>query len=876
MSDRRQVLQEALAAIERLESRLAASEGAKHEPLAIVGAGCRYPGGIEDPEGLWNLVRRGVDAVVEVPPDRWDADAYYSPDPKAPGKMITRRGGFLPRVDLFDPQFFGISPREATTMDPQQRFLLEAAQEALESAAIAPDRLVGSSTGVFVGITTSDYAQLLRLGGPEHSDVYAATGGALNAAAGRIAYTFGLQGPCVSVDTACSSSLVAVHLACQSLRAGESDLALAGGVNVVLSPDAMVLFSKWGMMAPDGACKTFDAAADGFVRAEGCAVIALKRLSDALAARDPILAVIRGSAVNSDGRSSGLTVPNGLAQQAVIRKALANAGLEPADVDYVEAHGTGTSLGDPIEVEALGAVMRQGRPPERPLLVGSVKTNIGHAEAASGVAGLLKVVMSLRHEAIPPHLHFSRPNPRIPWGELPIAVPTVLTPWPRSARARRAGVSAFGFSGTNAHVLLEEAPPPPVARPATPGTPFVVPLSARDEVALREVARRTADFVAANPDATLGDVAMAAGTGRAHHVRRLAVVADSTSDLARDLRSWAEGQATPSAAEGAIRPGERPKIAFLFTGQGAQYAGMGRGLYDHEPVFRAALDRAAAILAPHLGRPLLDVLFPADGEPTPLGETAFTQPALFAVEYALAELWRSWGVTPSIVAGHSVGEYVAACVAGVMSLEDGLGLIAERGRLMQALPQGGGMAAVFADEASVAARIARFPDRLAVAGVNGPEETVISGDLAALAEVLAGCAADGITARPLEVSHAFHSPSSGAPAPSAWPPRASRSSRTSPAARSRPAPPPTLATGAATRASRSGSRRASTRFAPPGPPRSWRLVHTRRCSPSRRAPRPRPAGPPWRPSGGGAPTGGRCARRSPPSSSGGPPSPGRA
>lgn len=410
MSERRSLIQESLAAIERLKARLDASERAKHEPIAIIGAGCRYPGGIEDPELLWRVVRDGVDAVSDVPPDRWDVDAYYDPDPKAAGKMVTRRGGFLAQLDRFDAQFFGISPREATTMDPQQRLLLETAYEAIERAGLAADRLVGSNTGVFVGITTGDYGQLLRIGDPESSDVYSATGNALNAAAGRLSFVLGLQGPCAAVDTACSSSLVAVHLACQSLRSGECDLALAGGVNVILSPNAMVLFSKWGMMAPDGACKTFDATADGFVRGEGCAVIALKRLSDALAAHDPILAVIRGSAVNSDGRSSGLTVPNGLAQQMVLRKALANAGLTPADVDYVEAHGTGTSLGDPIEVEALGAVMGKGRPSDRPLLVGSIKTNLGHTEAASGLAGLLKVVMALVHEFVPPHLHFSAPN----------------------------------------------------------------------------------------------------------------------------------------------------------------------------------------------------------------------------------------------------------------------------------------------------------------------------------------------------------------------------------------------------------------------------------------------------------------------------------
>src|SRR5580658_410886 len=440
MIERRNLLQESLVAIERLQAKLDASERALHQPIAIIGAGCRFPGGIETLEALWHVVRDGIDAVAEVPADRWDIDAYYDPDPKAHGKMVTRRGGFLSQVDRFDPQFFGISPREATTMDPQQRLLLETAYEALESAGLASDRLAGSLTGVFVGITTSDYGQLLRSGGTENSDVYSATGSALNAAAGRLSFTYGFQGPCVAVDTACSSSLVAVHLACQSLRTGESNLALAGGVNVVLSPDAMVLFSRWGMMAPDGACKTFDAAADGFVRAEGCAVIALKRLSDAVAAGDPILAVIRGSAVNSDGRSSGLTVPNGPAQQAVLRSALANAGIDPADIDYVEAHGTGTALGDPIEVEAIGAVMGEGRPAGRPLSIGSVKTNLGHTEAASGLAGLLKVVMALQHEAIPPHLHFSTPNPGIAWSELPIKVATTLEAWPRTNVPRRAGV----------------------------------------------------------------------------------------------------------------------------------------------------------------------------------------------------------------------------------------------------------------------------------------------------------------------------------------------------------------------------------------------------------------------------------------------------
>jgi acyl transferase domain-containing protein/acyl carrier protein len=757
MTDRAALLRESLGAIERLQARLDASERAKHQPIAIVGAGCRYPGGIETPEALWHLVRDGGDAITEVPADRWDVEAYYDPDPNASGKMITRRGGFLSQVDGFDPHFFGISPREATTMDPQQRLLLETAWEAIESAGIAPDSLVGSATGVFVGITTSDYGELLRRDDTTEPEVYTATGSVLNAAAGRLSFTFGFQGPCAAVDTACSSSLVAVHLACQSLRNGESNLALAGGVNVILTPDAMVLFSRWGMMAPDGTCKTFDAAADGFVRSEGCAVVALKRLSDALADGSPILAVIRNSAVNSDGRSSGLTAPNGLAQQALLRAALNKADLQPGDIDYVEAHGTGTPLGDPIEVEALGAVMCEGRSATRPLAIGSIKTNIGHSEAASGLAGLLKVVMALRHEAIPPNLHFSSPNPGIPWADLPLIVPRALLPWPRSAMPRRAGVSSFGFSGTNAHVIVEEAP----LRPSSPVRPqadsLLVPLSARNDAALRDLARRYADYIAADPNIALADLTTTAATGRAHMPCRLALIAGSTQQLEQDLRFFASGSLPRHVWQGTARVGEKPKVAFLFTGQGAQYSGMGRRLYDTEPVFRSALDRAAAILKGHLDQPLLDLLFSAQPGRSPLVETRYTQPALFALEFALLELWRSWGVFPSVVLGHSVGEYVAAYAAGMIGLEDALALIAARGRMMQALPAGGGMAAVFADEVRVSAGLAGRTDHLAIAAINGPEETVISGDADAVAGAVAEFAASRIGSRVLDVSHAFHS-----------------------------------------------------------------------------------------------------------------------
>ncbi len=511
------------------------------------------------------------------------------------------------------------------------------------------------------------------------------------------------------------------------------------------------------MMAPDGACKTFDAAADGFVRSEGCAMIALKRLSDALTDGSPILAVIRGSAVNSDGRSSGLTVPNGLAQQALIRTALAHAGLEARDIDYVEAHGTGTPLGDPIEVEALGTVMCEGRTADKPLLIGSIKTNLGHTEAAAGVAGLLKAAMALRHEAIPPHLHFTTPNPGIRWADLPICVPCVLTPWPREATPRRAGVSSFGFSGTNAHVILEEAPALPAQKPIDDVGPCLFPVSARDETALGELVRRHAEWLAENPALSLADVTATAAAGRSHMQHRAAFVVGSTQELEHDLQQFAGGRTPRNAWSGSVRVGERPKIAFLFTGQGAQYAGMGRGLYDSEPVFRSALDRTAAILYPHLDRPLLDLMFPSDPDDSQLAQTGCTQPAMFALQYALLELWRSWGIAPSLVLGHSVGEYAAAYAAGMFGLEDGLALIAARGRLMQQLPAGGGMAAVFADEVRVATSLAEWEGGLNIAAVNGPEEIVVSGDADILVRYTADLARHGIQSRTLDVSHAFHS-----------------------------------------------------------------------------------------------------------------------
>ncbi len=749
-NDRKNLLKNALLALDEMQSRLNAVEEARNEPIAIVGMACRFPGGAHTPEKYWKLLLDGVDAVREVPSDRWDTAQYADLN-------IAWWGGFLDRIDLFDPQFFGITPREAASMDPQQRLVLEVGWEALENAGQAPDKLAGSQTGVFLGVTTNDYAQLVKQAHPTDMDIYSATGTALNAAAGRLSYILGLQGPSMSIDTACSSSLVAVHLALQSLRNGETDLVLAGGVNATLVPENFICFAGWGMMAPDGRCKTFDASADGFVRGEGCGIIVLKRLSDAVSDGNQILAVIRGSAVNQDGRSSGLTVPNGPAQQQVVRKALKNAGINPADVSYVEAHGTGTTLGDPIEVEALGAVLGENRSDKQPLVIGSVKTNLGHLESASGIAGLIKVILSLQNEQIPPHLHFHERSSQIPWPNFPMIVPTSSVPWPAGEQPRVAGVSSFGFSGTNAHVVIEEAPK--TERTAADATRpiHILSLSAKNENALLDLAASYGDHLSAHPDEA-ADVAFTANTGRAHFSHRLAVVAETSEQMRDQLAAFAAGEKYAGVFANAVQNKERPKIAFLFTGQGAQYIGMGLELYQTQPVFREALDTCNELLLPHLPQPLLSVLYPQVGENSPLDQTAYTQPALFALEYALAKLWQSWGIEPSAVMGHSVGEYVAACIAGVISLEDSLRLIATRGRLMNDLPAGGRMAAVFTDEATVRDAVHAYSDAVSIAAVNGPENIVISGAGAAFEAVLNDLSKEGIKSRFLNVSHAFHSP----------------------------------------------------------------------------------------------------------------------
>ncbi|HLH22063.1 MAG TPA: type I polyketide synthase [Chloroflexota bacterium] len=752
----------AILELREMRARLDEVERRRTEPIAIVGLGLRFPGGANDPASFWQLLHDGVDAITEVPADRWDVDAYYDPDPLAPGKMSTRQGGFVVDVDQFAADFFGISPREAIRMDPQQRLLLEVAWEALERAGQSTDKLFGSQTGVFLGISNSDYLRL-QLADAEEIDPYVGTGNLLSVAAGRLAYTLGLRGPNMVVDTACSSSLVAVHLACQSLRLGECSLAVAGGINVILSPEVTINFSKAQMMAPDGRCKTFDAAADGYVRSEGCGVIVLKRLAEAIAGGDNILAVIRGTAINQDGRSAGLTAPNGPSQEEVIGRALAAAGVEPAQVNYVETHGTGTALGDPIEVRALAAAYGPGRPADAPLMIGSVKTNLGHLEAAAGIAGLMKAVLALQNEEIPPHLHLKTPNPHLGLADLPIVIPTERTPWPAGKRPRLAGVSSFGFSGTNAHVILEEAPGSVPARPEPERPLHILALSAKSPTALERLARRYEQHLAAHPEQALGDVCFTANAGRGHFEERLAVVAGSSAEMRARLAAAFAVDDPIGLVRGRAPAAGPPDVAFLFTGQGSQYVNMGRRLYDTQPTFRDAMDRCAELLQPYLERPLLAVLYPDAaahaGKPNPIvDDMAYAQPAQFAVQYALAELWRSWGIEPAVVAGHSVGEYAAACVAGALSLADGLQLVATRGRLLQALPRAGEMVVVFAEEARVARALAPYHGAAAIAAVNGPQSVVISGQADAVRAVIADL---GLTAeewRRLPIPAASHSP----------------------------------------------------------------------------------------------------------------------
>jgi phthiocerol/phenolphthiocerol synthesis type-I polyketide synthase C len=711
-----------------------ASEG--RDSIAIVGIGNRFPNANSSAQ-FWENLSEGADAVGQVPADRWKSSSS--------AEDLSAHGGFITDVDLFDPAFFRISPKEAVRMDPQQRLLLEVAWEALENAGLISAALAGSQGGVFVGVSNSDYSHF-QIGHPELLNAYSGTGNALSIAANRISYVLGLHGPSLSIDTACSSSLAAVHLACSSLKRFECSFAIVGGVNLILRPDLTITFSKAQMMSRSGRCRTFDASADGYVRGEGCGVVVLKRLEDANRDGDRVLAVIRGSALNHDGRSNGLTAPSGIAQEAVITAALRDAGVSAEEVSYVEAHGTGTPLGDPIEIRALSKAYGCVR--EQPLPVGSVKTNVGHLEAAAGIAGLIKVVLSLQHQQLPAHLHWREPNPHINWAGAGVRVVREREPWMPVRGKRIAGISSFGFGGTNAHVIVEEAPAVAARGAVEMERPVhLMTVSGRTEASARELAERYADTLE-SAESEVGDIAYTCNAGRSHWEHRLAVTGATGQELAAGLRA-----SLPRLVE---RDGEH-RIGFLFTGQGSQYIGMGRELFETEPGFRRTLQQCEQILDGALETPLLNLLY-GSGSEEQLQQTCCAQPALFALEYALAELWRRWGLEPAVVLGHSVGEYVAATVAGVFDLESGLRLIAARGRLMQSLPQVGGMAAVSAGQERVQRAISSYADRLSVAAVNGSADTVISGERGALKSVFRELREEGIRVRELAVSHAFHSP----------------------------------------------------------------------------------------------------------------------
>jgi len=762
--------QQLLELLEQVHNKLEAVEREKTEPIAIIGVGCRFPGNVNDSASFWRLLHDGVDAVTEIPSDRWDIEAFYDPDPKAAFKAYTKQGSFIQQVDQFDPLFFGISPREAASLDPQQRLLLEVTWEALENAGIAPNQLRNSRTGVYVGICTDDYVsnqivntvtQLVTqsITNQEIStsvDAYSGIGSARSIAVGRISHFLGLQGPNIQLDTACSSSLVAVHLACCGLRLKESNLALVGGVNLILFPGNTIARCQIKALAPDGRCKTFDAAADGYGQGEGCGMVVLKRLSDAINDRDTILAVIRGSATNHDGPSGGLTVPNKRAQKDVIQQALKNARIEPHQVSYVEAHGTGTTLGDPIELEALAAVYGKNRPINQPLVVGSVKTNFGHLEAAAGISSLIKVVLAIKNQEIPPHLHFNQPNPYIPWNEIPVVIPTSVMPWEKAPRL--AGVSSFGMSGSNVHIILSEAPETVKLEVGLNCPVNVLTLSAKSENALKDLVSNYHNHLQLYPEQKLQNICFTANTGRSHFQYRLAVLATTSAEILEKLASFQRENQAAGLFSGQFQNTSRqPKIAFLFTGQGSQYQRMGWELYQTQPRFREVLQECDRLLQPYLEIPLLKALYSHLENPDLLDQTAYTQPALFALEYALFELWKSWGIEPDVVMGHSVGEYVAATVAGVFSLEEGLKLIAARGRLMQQLTQAGEMVSVLASESLIREAIAPYNSQVAIAAFNGIESIVISGETKAIRAICSSLESQGIKTK-LQVSHAFHSP----------------------------------------------------------------------------------------------------------------------
>ncbi|TAK60271.1 type I polyketide synthase [Methylobacter sp.] len=751
MADNEDQLKRASIALAKMKQRLLDQEAKSNEPIAIVGMGCRFPGGVNSPEQFWQLLSRAEHGIVDVPDDRWDMDRLYSEQHGAPGKMYTRKAGFIDRPGYFDPEFFGISPREAKSMDPQQRLLLEVCWQALEHANIVPDSLRDSDTGMFLGIGQNDYG-LLQLYADDYQRIntYDGSGNGFCFASGRVSYVMGWQGPCLSVDTACSSSLVAVHLACQSLRKAESRVAIAAGVQLMLTPNVALFLSRVGALAEDGHSKTFDAGADGYGRGEGCGALVLKRLSDAQADGDDIIAVIRASGVNHDGPGSGLTVPNGLAQQKLIKQVLNQAKIEAGQVGFVEAHGTGTVLGDPIEAEALGMVYSQDRAADNPLYIGSVKTNVGHLEAAAGIVSMIKAALTLKHRQIPASLGFTQPNPYIPWQQFNLKVATELTPWPNNAEERYAGVSSFGMSGTNAHVVLQQGPEQAV-KPVQDKAPFVLTVSAKTEAALQAMCSQYAEALKNLSNSQAADFCFTANTCRSHFAYRAAVVANDAEGLIKQLLDPGLLNNLASCSEW-----KKPKLAFLFTGQGSQYVQMGRDLYQTEPVFRAAVDQCESLIAEQAGYSVKALLCDE------LDEQALriqAQPAIFVFQYALLALWQNWGVKADFVLGHSIGEYAAACHAGVFSLQDALNLICARSRCINEYALPGGMIAVSADVDKVQPLINPFADQVSTAVINTARSIVISGLWTGLKGVMAALDQASLSYTQLNVAHGFHSPS---------------------------------------------------------------------------------------------------------------------
>jgi phthiocerol/phenolphthiocerol synthesis type-I polyketide synthase A len=750
--DRRAIITEALRKIDDLTAQLEFAQKSDTEPIAVVGMGCRFPGEVDDLARYWRLLQDGASGIVQVPSERWDADVFYSDDHTVPGTICSREGGFLTswRPDEFDAEFFGISPREAAAMDPQQRLLLEVAWEALENAGITASAIRNTQTSVFVGSTTYDYSLIAAKLRPQDLDPLVPFGNAANFAAGRLAYFLGVHGPAMVIDTACSSSLVAIHLACQSLRRRESDQALAAGVNLILTPENSVATSQWGMLAPDGRCKTFDADANGYVRSEGCGVVVLKRLSDALRDGDSVLALVRGSAVNQDGPSSGQTVPSGPAQQAVLRAALAAARLQPADIDYIEAHGTGTALGDPIELGALSQVFGE-RDGSAPLVLGSVKTNLGHLEAAAGIAGFIKTVLSVRHGYIPRHLHFKQLTLNAVEAASRFTVAAQGMSWPAVGRARRAGVSSFGVSGTNAHVVLEEAPTPePVASQPEPVVSSLV-ISGKTLARIASTAAMLADWMTGEgASVPLADVAHTVNHHRTQHKTFATVCARDRAQAVAGLQALAAGESAVGvvgAHEGLCKPG----TVFVYSGQGSQWAGMGRQLLEDEPTFAAAVDELEPLFVEQVGFSLRQVL--AEGQPV-VGD-ARVQPVLMGLQLALTTLWRSCGVEPDAVIGHSMGEVTAAVVAGALSPAEGLRVIATRSRLMSRLAGQGAVALLELDAEAAEKLIADFPE-VSLAGYLSPRQTVIAGSVAQVDAVIAAVTAQERFARRVNMEVASH------------------------------------------------------------------------------------------------------------------------